>query len=92
MFRHIVFVGHHNDGAPLIVQPLKEGEDLLGGDRVQISGRFIGEDEIRIVDEAASDGDTLLLATGQLRRLMAKSVPKSYHCGEFFAELARFRI
>src|SRR5262245_54305575 len=35
---HIVFVRDHDDGAPFVVEPLKERQDLLGGARVEVTG------------------------------------------------------
>ena len=38
---------------------------------IEITGRFIGKQHIRIAGKGAGDGYPLLLATGQLRRVMA---------------------
>ncbi len=43
-----------------------EIEHLLCGVRIEISGRLVGEEERRVLDERAGDGDTLLLAARQL--------------------------
>ena len=40
---------------------------------VQVAGRFVGQDEVGIVDQAAGDGHALLLAAGELRRAVARA-------------------
>ncbi len=44
-------MGDHDDRSALIVKHLKDREDLVGGHRIQVSGRLVRENEIRIVDQ-----------------------------------------
>lgn len=37
---------------------------------IEISGRFVGENELRAIRKRASNGDALLLAGGELSRIM----------------------
>src|SRR5512132_258021 len=43
-------------------------DDLAPGRRVEIAGRLVGEDHVRLDGECAGDRDALLLAAGELRR------------------------
>src|SRR5262249_18997794 len=44
----------------------KEIHDLERQVRVEVSGRLVSEDQLRVVDERAGDRDALLLSSGQL--------------------------
>ena len=59
-------MGDDHDRPPgeLAQQPEHDGS-VLG---VEIAGRLIGEDELRVVYQGAGDRESLLLATGQLVR------------------------
>ncbi len=61
-------VGDEHDRPPLVVERLENRDDLLRGVRVEVAGRLVGEQDGRIVHQAAGDGDALLLAARQLRR------------------------
>ena len=55
----------------LAIELLEEREDLVAGARVEVAGRLVGEEERRLGDERARDGDALLLPAGELvRRVM----------------------
>ena len=62
-------VGHHDDrlleGA---VELAQQRQDLDRALRVEIAGRLVGDDEVRVGDDGARDRDALLLAAGELRR------------------------
>ena len=49
-----------------VAQALEQGQDLLAGARIERTGRFVGEQDGRPVDQRARDRDPLLLATGHL--------------------------
>ncbi len=51
---------------PSLAELAEELEDHLAGVRVEVAGRFVGEDDLGIVDQRAGDGDALLLAAGKL--------------------------
>ena len=53
-------------GLALVVQPREKLEHLSCSHAVQIAGRFIADDQLRVVRQRASDRDPLLLATRQL--------------------------
>ena len=66
---HVRLVRHQHDRhAALAVEAPDGGHDLVRGLRVEIAGRLVGEQDGRVVDERACDGDALLLAAGELAR------------------------
>src|ERR1700686_2094170 len=56
----------HQDRCPARVDLQQQLDDLPGGRRVEVPGRFVGEKDPRIVDERACDRDPLLLAARKL--------------------------
>ena len=60
------FVRDQDDGAPVLrMQIGEEFADQGRCHRIEIAGRFVGEDEGRIVDQGAGDGDPLLFTAGE---------------------------
>ena len=47
---------------------------LFRSARVEVAGGFVGEDQWRIVRQRAGNGNSLLLAAGQLRRVMMPAI------------------
>ncbi len=47
MLGDFVFVGHHDDRPALVVEPLEQCQDFVGRDRIEVTGRFVGKDEVR---------------------------------------------
>src|SRR3546814_13521591 len=54
-----------------------ELEDLGAGARVEVSGRLVGEDDLRARREGAGHSDTLLLAAGEIARPMGEAVSEA---------------
>ena len=73
----VAVVGHHNDRVPLPVQLLQDGHDLFAALAVERAGRFIGQDDRPAVHQRARDADALLLAAGELVRLVLQPVAQS---------------
>ena len=72
-------MGHEDNGNPLnFVQLLEDRHDLGARFGVQVAGRFVGQDDGRIVDQRAGDGDPLLLAPRQLVGLVIQPVAQTY--------------
>ena len=71
------FVRHedHRQSA-LAVQALEDAHDLSAGARVESTRRLVRQNDRRLVDQGAGDRDTLLLSTGQFRRLVVSSIGK----------------
>ncbi len=55
----------------------QHGDDLGSGDAVQVAGGFVGEKDLRAVDQAAGDGGALALASGQLAGAMVQSIAQT---------------
>lgn len=75
---HLGIMGDHDDGVPLGVKAFEEFDDdsLIGG--IEISGRLVGEEDGRVVDEGAGDADALLLASTELAGEVAGTVGEAY--------------
>ena len=61
-------VGDHHDRAAGAVQLVEQAEDLGGRGRVEVAGRLVGEQQVRLGDQRPGDRDPLLLAAGELAR------------------------
>ena len=59
-------VSRHDDGGTGAVDSVEDAHDSDGRRRVEVSGRLIGEEDERAVDERSCDRDTLLLTAGEL--------------------------
>ena len=56
--------GHDHEREPAVApEPLEEVHDLVAGLLVEIAGRFVGQQQRRLLHERARDGDPLLLPT-----------------------------
>src|SRR5262245_53004877 len=65
-----------DDRRAVLVQSAQELHDLLALTPVQAAGRLVGEHDAWVRDHGARDGDLLLLAARQLRRVQ---VLLAYH-------------
>ena len=65
LVRKLRVVGHHNDQT-VLGDIAEEVHDLDTGLGVKSAGRFIGQENFRIVDERSSNSDALHLATRKL--------------------------
>ena len=69
-------VGRDDDGEPGGAHQLGQRvEHVLGGARVEIAGRLVGQQDARRVGDRARDRDALLLAAGELRRAVRRDAP-----------------
>ena len=66
IFGDVGFVGDQHDSVALGMKFVEECHDLITGFGVQISSRFVREDDGRVVYKSAGDGDALALAAGEL--------------------------
>src|SRR6185503_17664288 len=55
----------------------EEADDVTAGLLIEVSGRLVGEDDLRVVHESAGDGDALALAAGELARAMLGAIGQS---------------
>jgi hypothetical protein len=69
---HARVVSHDHDRQPVaLAQIAQQPEDQLRGRPVDLAGRLVGEQDLRLVRQRAGDRDALLLPAGELRRLLA---------------------
>ncbi len=64
--------GHHQGEAALLLETQQQVDDLAGGPRVDVPGRLVGEDDIRLADERPRDPHPLLLAARQFAGKVAQ--------------------
>ena len=67
-------VSHHDDRASLLVKFAQQAQNDFFVDRVEIASGFVGQNNFRVVDQRAGNANTLLLASGKLRRQVAGAV------------------
>src|ERR1700675_1036496 len=68
-----------NGDSLLAVQVLEDGHDLDAGARIQRAGGLVGENDLRVVDEASRDRHALLLAAGELVRAVTGMALQAYN-------------
>ena len=68
-------VRDHDDRlAVLAVERLQQVEDLVAGLAIEVAGRLVAEQQRRVGDDRAGDADALLLAAGELARVVLRAV------------------
>src|SRR5438034_4139721 len=65
---------HHNRLAEVLVQTFENLQNLSGRMAVEVAGRFVCQQQRRIADDGASNGDALFLSA---RKLLGKIDRKS---------------
>ena len=74
-------VRHHHDRLlELLIQPLQERQNLAGRLGVEIAGRLVGEQQRRVGDDRARDGDALLLSARKLPRIVLRRDRRGRRC------------
>ena len=63
----------HERGAQFFVQLHQHLDDAVAGVGVEIAGRFVGEQDLRLVRERACERDALLFAAGELGRIVVRA-------------------
>ena len=58
----------------LFIEPLDQIQNLFRGLCIKIAGRLIGYQQSGISDDRSRDGDSLLLTSGELARVVTLSV------------------
>ena len=65
--RHPLVVRHHDDGrAALLIEVQQNVHYLVAHHRIEIPRRFVGQDDLRVADDGACDGDALPLPAREL--------------------------
>ena len=86
----VLLVRDHDDRDAVLVELLKNRHDLDAGAAVEIPGRFIRQQHLRIIDQRARNRDALLLTAGKLTRKMVLTTREPDRCKHtirLFAEL-----
>ena len=65
---------HNNGLAMLAIQPLQQVQDLVARLAVKVARRFVAEQQCRVGDDPARNAHALLLAAGQLARIMFRAL------------------
>src|SRR5712672_3877485 len=74
---YVRIVRNHEDGVPGIVQLAENLQHDGFIDFVEIAGGFVGKNQLRLVNEGASDSHALLLATRKLRGKMSQAIAQA---------------
>ena len=73
----IGLVRHQNDRDAFLAVELRQRlHDLMRGARVEIPGRFVGEEQARRIDQGPCDRHPLLLPAGELVRRITRTIAK----------------
>ena len=81
----------HDGDAALDVEPLEDAHHLDAGARIEVAGRLVGKQQRRVVHQRPRDRDALLLAAGQLIRMMAHAVREADRLQRLGRALAALR-
>ncbi len=66
-FGEVLIVGHDDEGDAVLAGQIEQDlHDFRAVDGIQISRRLVGEEDFRLVDDGAGDGDPLLFAARKL--------------------------
>src|SRR5262249_47599286 len=88
----VVFVRHHDDCLAALIEARQKIHNLVAGARVEVAGRLIGQDHVRVIDQSAGDGDALLLATRKLHRPVVQPVAQAHQACQLHTPGARFFV
>src|SRR6476619_6447880 len=86
----VLLVRDHDDSDAVLVELLEDRHDLDAGSAVEIAGRFICQQHLRIIDQRARNRDALLLTARKLTREMVLTTREPDRCEyaiRLFAEL-----
>ena len=88
----VLAVRNHDDRCSFLIQLVEEVHYFLSVFTVQVTGRFIGEDQLRIRNYGAGDCDTLLLTAGKCFSRWAIAIRSIASCTFFFRSPAETPI
>ena len=77
---------HHNRPAG-VVERIEQVHDLEARGRVEVSGGFVGQDHMGVVDKGSGNGHALLLAARELVGAVAEPPAQAHELGQSQAEL-----
>src|SRR4051812_20196885 len=86
------FVRDEHDGdAALDIQFLEDVHDLDRRAGIEVARRFVGEQDRRLVDERARDGDALLLTAGELIGIVVHALAEAHDLEDLLGALVPLR-
>ena len=88
--RDVGLVRHEGDGLSLFMQILEQAHDFVGGAGVEVAGGLVGEQDDRVIDQGAGDGDALLLAAGELVGLVLHTAFQAHELQGRYRTVAAF--
>jgi len=82
MYGSLRVMSHHDNGAAPFMQGMEQFHDFLARLRIEVAGRFIRQDQHRIIDESPGNCHTLLLTAGEFpgQVMDAFSQPDYFQC------------
>src|SRR5204862_1091438 len=75
--RQVLVVRHDDDRRPVAIQPFEKRDHLGARSSIELARRLVGKEQCWSIRQRARDGDTLLLAAGQLSRTVVASLGQS---------------
>ena len=77
-------MGRHDDGGTCVKDGFKDIDYVLARDNIQISGRFICNDNFRIVEDGSGNGNSLLFSARKFMWKIISLVSQFYNLEHFF--------
>src|SRR5260221_9115280 len=66
----VQLVSDHDNGDALLIERLENAHNFDARPGIEVAGGFVRQKNARFVDKSSSNGDTLLLASGELVRVV----------------------
>src|SRR6516225_8676279 len=76
--RDVDVMRDHEDGVAGLVELAKNVDDDFLVGFVEVAGGFVGEDELRLINERAGDRHALLFTTGKICREMLEAIGEAH--------------
>jgi hypothetical protein len=73
--RDVPVVGDHHDRGPAVVQIAQQFQHIRPRHGIEVAGRLVGEQQLRIANHGTGDRHPLPLAAGQLIGAVGQAVP-----------------
>ena len=73
----VALVRDQNDGVAALIQIFEQRHDFFAGFGIEVAGRFVGQNDRRIVHQRARDRDALTLTAGQFVRLVMNAIAQA---------------
>ena len=81
-------MGHHHNRPPGTVEGIEQVHNVVAGGGVEIAGRLVGQNHMRVVDQSSRDRHPLLLSSRKLRGPVAEPAREADQLRQLEAALA----